>query len=64
MVVKRWNRLKRNECMDAWMHGCMDAWMHDTCNYAVMQSCNSANTPSGIPGRLTSYKYFIKKALH
>jgi hypothetical protein len=28
----------------------------DACNHAVMQSCNSPNTPSGIPGRLTSYE--------
>jgi hypothetical protein len=65
MVVKSWNRLKRNECMGAWMHGCMDAWMHDTCSHAIMhssfmQSCNSPNTPPGISGRLTSYKLFIK----
>jgi hypothetical protein len=51
MVVKSWNRLKRNGCMDAWMHGAFES-----CSHAVMQSCNSPNTPSGIPGRLTSYK--------
>jgi len=45
MVVKSWNRLKRNGCMDAW-------------RLRIMQSCNSPNTPSGIPGRLTSYYFF------
>ena len=45
------------------MHGSMDAWMHgcmQSCSHAIMQSCNSPNTPSGIPGRLTSYNFFLR----
>jgi hypothetical protein len=58
MVVKSWNGLKRNECMDAWMHGCMIHAIMQSCNHAVMQLCNSPNNPSCIPVRLTSYKFF------
>ena len=49
-MLKCWNGLKMNECMDAPDHGCMDAVLHE-----YTQSCNFPTTPSIIPGWLTSY---------